>query len=47
MIIVIVDILLGLELISENIESPFGGTDERGCAIYDNTLDLDGISSKI
>jgi putative membrane protein len=47
MIIVIVDILLGLELISENIESPFGGTDERGYAIYDNTLDLDGISSKI
>ncbi len=47
MIIVIVDVLLGLELISEDIEAPFAGTDKRGCELHDNTLDLEGISQKI
>lgn len=47
MIIVIVDVLLGLELISEDIENPFLGIDSRGSAIHDTTLDLDGISQKI
>lgn len=47
MIIVIVDVLLGLELISEDIEDPFLGIDSRGSAIHDTTLDLDGIAKKI
>lgn len=47
MLIVIVDILLGLELISEDIESPFKGFDESGASLEDTTLDLDSISSKI
>lgn len=45
--IVIVDVLLGLELISEDIEDPFSGFDHKGSAIHNTTLDLDGISAKI
>ncbi|HLX52532.1 MAG TPA: bestrophin family ion channel, partial [Aquella sp.] len=47
MIIVIVDVLLGLELISEEIETPFAGSDVKDGELHDNTLDLNGISQKI
>jgi putative membrane protein len=47
MIIVIVDVLLGLELISEDIEAPFNGSDDNTCSLHGHVLDLDGISLKI
>ncbi|MCC2645260.1 MAG: hypothetical protein K0R94_1038 [Burkholderiales bacterium] len=47
MLIVIVDILLGLELVAEDIESPFNGLDGLDCSLHDTTLNLDDISQKI
>lgn len=47
MIIVIVDVLLGLELISEDIENPFSGIDYQGSVIYDTTIDLETIALNI
>jgi ion channel-forming bestrophin family protein len=47
MMIVIVDILLGLELVSENIEAPFEDRHDEGCIHSDLDLKLDNISRTI